>query len=167
MKLTEDFRQTVVSVGKEALEITAHDGEFFHPKLLVEMNGELTVMSYPAKFEELQALTAYLVGLNTPITGVCLTVDTFYYVSVEGESEKDAAAKYVGRLQEMFLAGDKRVTEALTIHCVSIDESAMITVPYTRHGDRIEWLDTLVSDGESVTGRFPDLLRKLIEETQS
>jgi hypothetical protein len=168
METTEDFRREVVNLGKLSLEQTARDNEDFLPKMLVEIAGEVTLMSYPASFEALQAVAAFLIDQGKPVGGICLTVDTYHYIAPKGEDIGDAD-RYAGRLQELFEAGNKMVSEALHITIVTADELISISVPYRRHGHKIRWREEIVTtsgaDRQGVTGRFPELLQAIIVAT--
>jgi hypothetical protein len=168
METTEDFRREVVDLGKASLEQTARDNEPFLPKMLVEVDGGLMVMSYPSSFEGLEAVAGFLIAEGKPVSGICLTVDTYHYIAPKGEDVGDAD-RYAGRLQELFEAGNPMVCEALHITVVTADELISISVPYRRHGHKIRWREEIVTtsgaDRQGVTGRFPELLQAIIVAT--
>lgn len=165
METGEDFRRGVIDMGKEALELTARDNEPFLPKMLVEVEGQFMVMSYPSSFEGLEAVAGFLISQGKPVTGICLTVDTYHYIAPEGEGIEDAD-RYAGKLQEMFEAGHKMVTEALHITIVTGDELYSVSIPYRRHGHKINWRPEIMIDGsKGVQGRFPELLQAIIAAT--
>lgn len=169
MDLTEDFRNGVISIGKRSLEQTARDNEPFIPKMLVEIDGELTVMAYPASFEGLTAVAQFLIDQSKPVNGICLTVDSYHLIAPEGEGIEDAD-RYAGRLQEEFEAGNKMVCEALHLTLVTLDELITVSIPYVRKvKGEIVWRDEIVVNnkarGHSVTGRFPELLQAIIAAT--
>ena len=170
MELTEDFREGVVKIGKLSLEQTARDNDPFLPKMLVEVDGELTVMAYPASFEGLTAVADFLIRQNRPVNGICLTVDTYHLIAPEGEGIEDAG-QYAGRLQEEFEKGNPMVCEALHLTMVTADQLVTISVPYARKvkGD-ITWREPIVIEqsadgGQTVQGRFPELLQAIIAAT--
>ena len=168
MDLTEDFRNGVISIGKRSLEQTARDNEPFIPKMLVEIDGELTVMAYPASFEGLTAVAQFLIDQGKPVNGICLTVDTYHLIAPEGEGIEDAG-QFVGRLQEEFETGNPMVCEALHLTMVTSEQLVTISVPYVRNRHGVTWRDPIVieqdSHGHSVQGRFPELLQAIIAAT--
>jgi len=168
MELTEDFREGVTKIGMQALEHTVHANEPFIPKMLVEIDGELTVMAYPASFEGLTAVAQFLIDQGKPVNGICLTVDTYHLIAPEGEGIEDAG-QFVGRLQEEFEKGNPMVCEALHLTMVTSEQLVTISVPYVRNRHGVTWRDPIVieqdSHGHSVQGRFPELLQAIIAAT--
>jgi hypothetical protein len=168
METSEDFRRGVIDIGKQALELTARENEPFLPKMLVEVEDQLIVMSYPSSFEGLEAVAAFLIDQGKPVTGICLTVDTYHYISPEGEGIEDAN-RYAGKLQEMFESGHPMVCEALHVTIVTADELYSISLPYARKvKGEVVWRDEIVvsnGPGQGATGRFPELLQAIIAAT--
>lgn len=162
MDLTEEFRQALVKTGKMALEFCAAAGDPFFPKLLAEMEGVMTVMTC-SEPDELAGAASYLIALGVPVTGLCLTVDSYHFV---GKGSRADAERYAGKLQEMFDAGDERVSEALFVHIAVPDRSLFISAPYVRSGHTIEWQEEIVVE-EGIEGRFSELLQHIIKETHS
>jgi hypothetical protein len=169
MELTEDFREGVIKIGKLSLEQTARDNEPFMPKMLVEVDGELTALTYPSSFEGLTAVAQFLIDQGKPVNGICLTSDTYHLIAPEGEGIEDAS-QYAGRLQEEFERGNPMVCEALHLTMVTSDQLVTVSIPYVRkrRGD-IVWRDQIVieqgQNEQSVKGRFPELLQAIIAAT--
>lgn len=169
METDEAFRQEMVNIGKESLENTARDGEFFVPKMLAEYDGRMNLLTYmEGAFEGLQQVASYLLSLEQPITGIVLTVDTYHLITGKGDDTEDAH-QYAGKLAGMFEAGDTRVSEALNITILTADEFYNIIVPYRRRkqykgGETIVWREA-ITDATTIEGRFPELLRQVITQS--
>lgn len=169
MDLTdEDFRRGVITIGKQSLEKTAAEKEPFLPKMLVEVDGDLIVMNYPASFEGLTAVAEFLIDHGHPVTGICLTVDTYHLIAPKGEDIEDIE-RYAGRLEAEFLNGNKMVVEALHLTLVTEAQVVAVSIPYVRHGTLIEWREEIVIDSamseQQIKGRFPELLQSIITAT--
>ena len=171
MRLDEEYREAVISMGKQSLEKVVADNEPFLPKMLIDCGGELTVATYPQSFEALTAVADFLIAQGKPVQGICLTVDTYHLIAPKGEEIEDAE-RYAGRLEIEFNNGNPMVCEALHLNLVTEHHVVTVSIPYVRKpGRKVEWREALIVDDaeveQSIRGRFPDLLREIIRATNT
>lgn len=145
----------LIATGKHSMEKATANGDDFLPMLLVEAGGQLVVVAMTIDGDPVDYLPAVLqtIAETDPITSISFTSDTFYVEDVNVPRPYSAA----------FAAGDGRVSEAMMISGVTVDQhDILVLLPYTRLSNGLLWGEPIERPGMVMGGRVFDALRDAI-----
>lgn len=154
-------------MSKQSFELIFRMGQFYMPKIAVSRSAEskIEIAQYEGGFEQLN-LALDLLAKMGPIEWISHTADSYTVNLSEDDPLFEDISRGITSATAMFQDGDPRAFEALQLLKVTWQgEAEAMAMPYMRHPDRIEWIETPTLPFPQ--GRFVKAIRAAIEASHT